>query len=206
MAASSTGKYHPQYALGEGGLVRHTKAALKFLNYILSLEFNSNEFNDREKDCMRAAILCHDTQKQGDGKTSFTVFDHPMLASNTIRSYVGELNESEIELIASCIGCHMGQWNTDKRSAVVLPKPETKCEEMIHMCDYLASRKDIEVLFSNTESAPNVEMSKEDYILEFGKYKGSNLVDILQTDKSYLKWLKLNADLREPLKTFLKGI
>lgn len=23
--ASSTGKYHPQYALGEGGLVRHTK-------------------------------------------------------------------------------------------------------------------------------------------------------------------------------------
>lgn len=25
--ASSTGKYHPDYALGKGGLVRHTKAA-----------------------------------------------------------------------------------------------------------------------------------------------------------------------------------
>ena len=28
VAASSTGKYHPAYALGEGGLVRHTKAAV----------------------------------------------------------------------------------------------------------------------------------------------------------------------------------
>lgn len=29
VAASSTGKYHPNYALGEGGLVRHTKAATR---------------------------------------------------------------------------------------------------------------------------------------------------------------------------------
>lgn len=28
MPASSTGKYHPEYTLGEGGLVRHTKAAV----------------------------------------------------------------------------------------------------------------------------------------------------------------------------------
>ena len=29
IAASSTGKYHPQYALGDGGLIRHTKAAVR---------------------------------------------------------------------------------------------------------------------------------------------------------------------------------
>ena len=28
-AASSTGKYHPKYALGEGGLLRHTKAGVR---------------------------------------------------------------------------------------------------------------------------------------------------------------------------------
>lgn len=28
--ASSTGKYHPRYTLGSGGLLRHTKAAIKF--------------------------------------------------------------------------------------------------------------------------------------------------------------------------------
>ena len=27
--ASSTGKYHPKFALGEGGLVRHTKVAVR---------------------------------------------------------------------------------------------------------------------------------------------------------------------------------
>ena len=27
--ASSTGKYHPSYALGEHGLIRHTKAAVR---------------------------------------------------------------------------------------------------------------------------------------------------------------------------------
>ena len=27
--ASSTGKYHPDYALGEGGLLRHSKAAAR---------------------------------------------------------------------------------------------------------------------------------------------------------------------------------
>ena len=27
--ASSTGKYHPEYALGDGGLLRHSKAAMR---------------------------------------------------------------------------------------------------------------------------------------------------------------------------------
>ena len=27
--ASSTGKYHPEYATGKGGLLRHTKAAVR---------------------------------------------------------------------------------------------------------------------------------------------------------------------------------
>ena len=30
--AASTGKYHPQYAQGDGGLVRHTKVACYILN------------------------------------------------------------------------------------------------------------------------------------------------------------------------------
>ena len=38
VAASSTGKYHPSYALGEGGLLRHTKAAVRIANDLLSLE------------------------------------------------------------------------------------------------------------------------------------------------------------------------
>ena len=33
--ASSTGKYHPEYALGKGGLVRHTKAAIRIAKELL---------------------------------------------------------------------------------------------------------------------------------------------------------------------------
>ena len=31
IGASSTGKYHPSYTLGEGGLVNHTKAAVRIV-------------------------------------------------------------------------------------------------------------------------------------------------------------------------------
>ena len=36
VAASSTGKYHPAFASGEGGLVRHSKVACYILNEIVN--------------------------------------------------------------------------------------------------------------------------------------------------------------------------
>lgn len=42
--ASSSGKYHPSYALGEGGLVRHTKAAIAIAQEFLKLEMYLNFF------------------------------------------------------------------------------------------------------------------------------------------------------------------
>lgn len=41
VGASSTGKYHPAYSLGEGGLMRHQIAVVRFLNF--SLNLNSME-------------------------------------------------------------------------------------------------------------------------------------------------------------------
>ena len=38
IGASSTGKYHPQYAVGELGLARHTCALVRFLVWITELE------------------------------------------------------------------------------------------------------------------------------------------------------------------------
>ena len=35
VAASSTGKYHPKYALNDGGLMRHTKAVVRFYNHLI---------------------------------------------------------------------------------------------------------------------------------------------------------------------------
>ena len=33
VGASSTGKYHPEYSLGDGGLMRHQVAVVRFLNF-----------------------------------------------------------------------------------------------------------------------------------------------------------------------------
>ena len=163
VAASSTGKYHPSYALGDGGLMRHTKAVVRFFNHIIGIEQNSSLFTDRELDLGRTACLIHDIQKSGDATTYaeksnngekkvFTVFDHPLLAAKYVMGYKGQfLNDGELEYIASCVSSHMGEWSTDKRSSIVLPKPETEMQKMVHLADYLASRKDIEMQFDASE-------------------------------------------------------
>ena len=155
VGASSTGKYHPQYTLGELGLAKHTCALVRFLNHIFEVNCFGNKFTQREKDLMRVAGMMHDSRKSGDDndfvKNKYTKFDHPLLAANVVRSLKGnELNDDEVELIATTIESHMGQWNTDRRSSIVLPLPKNKFQTILHLADYLASRKDIEVLFDKS--------------------------------------------------------
>ena len=78
MAASSTGRYHPSYALGNGGLVRHSKAATLFAKTLLGLEQN-NCFTSDEKDLILTALILHDGLKHGNDGSSFTVAEHPTL-------------------------------------------------------------------------------------------------------------------------------
>lgn len=151
--ASSTGKYHPQYALGDGGLMRHSIAVLRFVNHIFAT--NIFNFSSRERDILRIAAIMHDTRKSGSQEdyknNKYTRFEHPLLAAEVIRSYKskGFINDDEIEIMANAIESHMGQWNTDKRSGIVLPIPSNKYQKLLHLADYLASRKDIEMRFEN---------------------------------------------------------
>lgn len=119
VGASSTGKYHPQYALGEFGLARHTCALVRFLNHILSIDCYKNDFTSRERDLLRLAGIMHDSRKSGDdedyARNKFTRFEHPLLAANEIRTIIGFIPEEEVEFVANVIESHMGQWNTDKK-------------------------------------------------------------------------------------------
>ena len=54
-----------------------------------------------------------------------------------------------IEKLTKMLKCHMGGWNTNNYSDVVLPKPKNKLENFVHMCDFLASRKVINVKFND---------------------------------------------------------
>lgn len=204
VGASSTGKYHPAYSLGEGGLMRHQIAATRFLNFFLELEQYNAKFTDREMDLMRVAILIHDGRKSGEqddyDRSKFTKFDHPIQMANIVRSYDGKyLNHDEIELVATCISSHMGQWSTDRKSSVVLPKPMNIYQEFIHLADYLASRKDLTMAFDSLEQpkAEAVNIDCDTYVINFGKYNGTKLVDLYKKDKGYCMWLKENSYKKE---------
>ena len=45
----------------------------------------------------------------------------------------------------------MGPWNTDYEGREILPKPKTKYENFVHMCDYLSSKKFLNVNFVDNE-------------------------------------------------------
>ena len=202
VGASSTGKYHPDYSLGVGGLMRHQIAVVRFLNFFFELEQYNTKFTSREMDLMRVAGLVHDGRKSGEQsdyeKSKYTKFDHPIQMANVIRSYDGQyLNHDELEFIAHCIESHMGSWNTDKKSSVVLPKPLDEYQYFVHLADYLASRKDLTMAFDNIEQPKAQPINSNEYILGFGKYKGEKLIDVYNKDKSYCMWLKENSYQRE---------
>lgn len=202
VGASSTGKYHPAYSLGVGGLIRHQIAVVKFLNYFFELEQYNTKFTGREMDLMRVAGLVHDGRKSGEQtdymRSKFTKFDHPIQMANVIRSYDGQrLSHDELEFIARCVESHMGQWNIDRKTGEVLEKPADEYQHFVHLADYLASRKDLTMAFDNIEASKTTPVNVNDYVVSFGKHKGTKLVDLYNKDRSYCMWLKENSYQKE---------
>lgn len=160
--ASSTGKYHPKYAAGDGGLTRHVKSACKFAYELLSNPIIGKPYTDRDKDLIIIALLIHDGVKYGDTykKGDYTKFEHPILASEYAKSNKDKLSMSEEELnkMSAAVASHMGPWNTNQYSEVTLPVPKAPIEKFVHMCDYLASRRFI-----------NLEFDKDDNVIDESK-------------------------------------
>lgn len=209
VGASSTGKYHPEYALGVGGLARHTLALCRIMNHLFSIDCVKNQYTSRERDLLRIAGLMHDTRKSGSQedyeKSKYTKFDHPLLASNEVarvwNNYDGKkMSIEEAKLVRSVIESHMGQWNTDKRSSVELPTPEDKYQILLHVCDYLASRKDIELQFDEEIKSETPDVNT--WVLPFGKYKGMTLIEVQAENPGYIEWAKNNAN-TEPFRSLV---
>lgn len=156
--ASSTGKYHPKYSLGEGGLLRHTLGAIVFANHLFPL-YN---FNQLEQDLIIASLIMHDMAKNGieieNGKvvqeSNYTVAKHPLIICEYVEYLYktsSDVDEDIIfvfnnywDIIKSNVQSHMGIWNKDyKTKEEILPKPVTESERFTHLCDYLASRRNI---------------------------------------------------------------
>ena len=140
IGASSSGKYHPQFSQGVGGLVRHTKAVVMFAEELLRMS-SYMYMSDEHKDFVIMACILHDTCKYGIVEYDKEDYkDHAknasILAKVAWKEYFGELPS---EFFLSAIRCHMGQWSERE------DRPFTNIDRCVHMADYMASRSFIDI-------------------------------------------------------------
>ena len=151
IAASSSGKYHPKFAGGRYGLLKHTKVAVRIAYELIENEVITDKFTDDEKDLIIMALVLHDGLKLGKDRDKYTKFDHPLLISKFIMENKDKLNSSidDIRKLCLIIESHMGKWTIDPYTQnEVLPKPISEIQKFVHMCDYLSSRKFLDVEFN----------------------------------------------------------
>lgn len=152
--ASSTGKYHPEFALGEGGLVRHTKVAVRMAIELLNNNCVGMKFTDEDKDLIIMALVLHDGVKHGMEHNKYSKANHPLLISKLIMENKDKLSLEidDIRKLCAMIESHMGEFNYDPYTKEeILPKPRTAEQRFVHMCDYLASRKFLDVKFEDDD-------------------------------------------------------
>ena len=210
--ASSSGKYHPDFARGEGGLVRHTKAVAYFVNELIRPEMEFGTINRRDADLLITAAIAHDIKKQGNGVEGHTVREHPQLASEYIKRIYDEyewetIKYRDVEEMCELVKSHMGPWQE--------PKPTSRKQLILFYADYIASRKEI-VGIDFIESGDNgaVEayekpvMTVDAYKFDFGKTKGMTIAESYKTNPGYIKWIAGkedfgNVEVRKLVKEFL---
>ena len=142
VGASASGKFHPKFSQGVGGLVRHTKAVVMFAEELLKMSSYAY-MKDIYKDYVVAACIVHDTAKYGlTGEMDKTVYkDHAENAAKLFENWcLTECDYSPSELMLNAIKAHMGQWSTNRED-----KPFTSIDRCVHMADYMASRSFIDI-------------------------------------------------------------
>lgn len=210
--SSTSFKYHNKTQCQPHGQIFHILMFAEVMNYVLGLEYVKEKTNERQRDCLRCTPIFHDAIKCGLNGSQYTVHEHPMLAGEWVRntSVEHDVDADTKAYIARLCESHSGEWTSTKRSKTVLPKPENDEQFFVHMCDYLASRSNLDMTYSDDVLAVlnNVEIPKQElpdintYVLNFGKHSGEKLVDVAQSDPSYISWAKENMS-REPVRSLL---
>ena len=154
VGASSSGKYHPQFSQGKGGLVRHTKAVVMFAEELLKMS-SYGFMSDEYKDYVYMACIAHDTAKYGltDEMDTKAYENHAELASlNVSRAWYEYFEYQVPELLIMAIKAHMGQWSTCRDD-----RPFTPIDRVVHLADYMASRNFIDIPTLSAEGGEKEE-------------------------------------------------
>ena len=141
VGASSSGKYHPIFSQGVGGLVRHTKAVVMFAEELLRM--SSYAYLKAEyKDYVIMACILHDTCKYGCCEYDTKAYsDHANNAAQQVTQAWFEYFGTEIPFVLqNAIVSHMGQWTKNAED-----RPFTNVDRCVHLADYMASRSFINI-------------------------------------------------------------
>ena len=132
--ASSTGKYHPDCTLGNGGLLVHTKRVIYIINR-LSAGWG---LTDIERDIVLSAGILHDIAKTGRGNGSYEDYINHSLNA---QKYLKEMENNSIVKIRSCVEHHMGLWTPEIIKKDI--RDYTLLELLVYTADYMATTKDL---------------------------------------------------------------
>ena len=86
-------------------------------------------------------------------KNRLQVLVNPLLAASFVKKHKDKLSlsDEELNLMTRVISSHMGIWNKDFNDNEVLPVPKDKYERFVHLCDYLSSKKFLNVDFDGID-------------------------------------------------------
>lgn len=141
--ASTSGKYHPEEATKEGGLIWHIQRACWFgYQFIQAYQW---ENDDIRGDIIISALLLHDIGKKGHYSKYWEYVDHPKVAAEMIERHKNMLPEKVFKLIQGCVKHHMGPfggkfWKKDIGKYNIL-------ELTVYNADYMSSKKSLRVCY-----------------------------------------------------------
>jgi len=231
-AASTSGKYHPKFALGDGGLARHTRAVVYWVKEIARSEmFNVDA---RQTELLIAAAIIHDIRKHT--ATGGYIAKHARAAHDLVietqAQNSGLLSADDAKYIADAVSTHMGIWGVRDGER----KPTSDSEKLLHLADLMASRKEIslDIFDTPTQAVINIVKPSEDhivsqvneaaiankntdtedygsYVITFGrKHPNKTISEIYEVDVDFLNWIAykedfFNKECQEKVKKFLES-
>lgn len=145
--SSSSGKYHPPEDQVEGGIIVHSRKAVRVA---LDLFRFFNIINQLAKDKVISACILHDIQKNGTPWGENTNYEHGPIAAKYLTKIAKDntknnfLDENLLDIIM-LVKNHMGLWNKPYATSALKTGSELSQKAILYlivqMADYWASRK-----------------------------------------------------------------
>lgn len=151
-AASSSGKYHPEFANTHMGLAKHTKAAF----YIAEKLCEVYDLTKEETDYTLCAVLLHDICKYGLPGGRHTVSDHDRVGAAFIKKVADSCGITGVFLkpVILAVAFHYGKWSTRDDPTLLRKFPEEYSKVMLvtHVADVISACKEINFSFFMNET------------------------------------------------------